>query len=73
VLVATSNISDDLDRIKAISQATGPDDPVFTNREGKAAYSLHHGALERLLIESKLLLSSSGKRRSTYCFRGAHF
>lgn len=69
ILVATSNVGDYLERIRGISPVNGLDDPVFCTREGEVAKSLYHGALERLLIESKLLLSSSGKRRSTYCFR----
>jgi len=69
VLVATNNVAEYLDRIRAISKATEPNDPVFTTIKGRSALSLYHGPLETLLIESKLLLSSSGKRRSTYCFR----
>jgi integrase len=69
VLVASISVADYLDRVKAISKATGPDDPVFSTTEGKTAVSLYHGPIERLLKDSKLLLSSSGKRRSTYCFR----
>ncbi|MBS0331267.1 MAG: hypothetical protein JSS35_00735 [Proteobacteria bacterium] len=69
VLVATSNVSEYLERIRGISPATGQDDPVFCTDDGKVAKSLYHGALERLLKESNLLLSASGKRRSTYCFR----
>jgi integrase len=69
VLVATNNVADYLDRVRGLSKATGPNDPVFTTMDGQVAKSLYHGAIERLLIESKLLLSSSGKRRSTYCFR----
>jgi integrase len=69
MLVATSNVGDYLDRIRGISPATQPDDPVFCTEDGKVTKSLYHGALERLLKASKLLLTASGKRRSTYCFR----
>ncbi len=68
-LVATTNVSDYLDRIRSISRATGADDPVFSTIQGKVSVTLYIGMIERLLTESNLLLSSSGKRRSTYCFR----
>ena len=35
----------------------------------EAARTLYYGVIERLLLESKLMLSATGKRRSTYCFR----
>jgi integrase len=41
---------------------------VFTTSAGKPA-TLYVYLIEQLLTESKLLLSSSGSRRSTYCFR----
>ena len=69
VLVATNNVADYLDRVRAISKATEPNDPVFSTIKGETAVTLYHGPVETLLKESKLLLSSSGKRRSTYCFR----
>ncbi len=68
-LVAPSNVADYLERIREISKATGPNDFVFSTFEGKTSIGLYRDTLERLLIESKLLLSSTGKRRSTYCFR----
>lgn len=68
-LVAPSDVAKYLERIKAISKATGPDDFVFSNHKGTSSLSLYHDLIERLLIDSKLLNSSSGKRRSTYCFR----
>src|SRR5205814_4659365 len=37
--------------------------------KGNAARTLYHSLIERLLIESGLQNSSSGSRRSTYCFR----
>lgn len=36
---------------------------------GQSARTLYYGVIERLLLESKLMLSSTGRRRSTYCFR----
>ncbi len=68
-LVATTNVAEYLDRIRAISKATGSDDVVFTNHKGTAALSLYHGLIESLLKKSTLMMSSSGSRRSTYCFR----
>ena len=68
-LVAASNVADYLDRIRNLSKAAEPDDFVFTTYEGKRARTLYHSLIETLLIESGLLHSSSGSRRSTYCFR----
>ncbi|HWA89787.1 MAG TPA: hypothetical protein VG889_07120 [Rhizomicrobium sp.] len=68
-LVATSDVAKYLDRVKAISKATKLDDFVFSNHNGTSAISLYHDIVERLLIDSKLLMSSSQSRRSTYCFR----
>jgi integrase len=68
-LVAATNVAEYLERIRTIGKATKDEDPVFTTYEGKPALSLYHGLIETLLTESGLLLSSSGKRRSTYCFR----
>jgi len=68
-LVATGDVARYLERIKEISKATGPDNFVFTTHKGTSSLSLYHDLIERLLTDSKLLNSSSGKRRSTYCFR----
>lgn len=68
-LVAAGNVATYLERIKSISHATKPDHHVFTTFEGKPARTLYHSLIESLLTESKLLKSSSGSRRSTYCFR----
>ena len=68
-LVAAQTVGDYLERIRKISKATELNDRVFTNWEGKPSASLYHGLLVTLLKDSKLLLSSTGKRRSTYCFR----
>jgi integrase len=68
-LVAARNVADYLERIRAIGKATEPDDFVFTNAKGKPAVSLYKVLIATLLKESKLLLSSSGSRRCTYCFR----
>jgi len=68
-LVAANKVAEYLERIKNISKAKKPNEFVFTNFEGKPAKMLYHDQIERLLTDSELLLSSSGSRRSTYCFR----
>jgi integrase len=68
-LVAPSSVDDYLQRIKKISKVTADDDPVFSTYVGKPTRTLYYGLIETLLKESKLTLSSSGSRRSTYCFR----
>ena len=68
-LVAASNVADYLERIRAIAKATGPDNFVFTTAQGKRAGLLYRSLIEDLLTQSDLRLSSSGSRRSTYCFR----
>jgi len=68
-LVAASSVADYLERIRAISKATKPEDFVFTNIAGERSRTLYYDTIEQLLIDSNLLTSSSGKRRSTYCFR----
>jgi integrase len=68
-LVAASNVADYLERVRAVSKATDPDDFVFTNWKGKPASALYSQMIGSLLTESGLLRSSSGSRRSTYCFR----
>lgn len=68
-LVAANHVAEYLERIRAISKATKDTDFVFTTAEGKRAATMYHGIIETLLIDSGLLLSSSGSRRSTYCFR----
>jgi integrase len=68
-LVAAGNVATYLERIRKISKATGPEDFVFTTHDGQPARTLYHSLIEGLLTESGLLHSSSGSRRSTYCFR----
>ena len=68
-LVAANNVAEYLERIKSISKANKPDDFVFTTHTGKSNANLYSSLIENLLTESGLLISSSGSRRSTYCFR----
>lgn len=42
---------------------------MFCTEEGGMSRTLYYSLIERLLIESGLQASSSGARRSTYCFR----
>jgi integrase len=68
-LVAPLVVADYLERVRAISKATKPDDFVFTTFEGKPADSLYKGIFDDVLKKSGLLLSPTGKPRSTYSFR----
>ncbi len=68
-LVAAGNVAEYLGRVREISNATRLDDFVFTNHKGEPASSLYEGLIESLLIKAELRISSSGKTRSTYCFR----
>lgn len=69
VLVAAENVATYLDRIRELSHATEADDHVFTTKNGAPTRTLYHSLMEGLLRDSGLLHSSSGSRRSTYCFR----
>jgi integrase len=42
---------------------------VFVTEKGEIARTLYYSLVEDLLIKSELQKSSSGSRRSTYCFR----
>jgi integrase len=68
-LVAASNVAEYLERVRAVSKATEPDDFVFSTSQGRQAETLHKAPIGSLLKDSGLLMSSSGSRRSTYCFR----
>lgn len=68
-LVAASNVAGYIERVRKLAKVKGPDDHVFTNYDGTPTTSLYAGLIEDLLSDTKLLISSSGSRRSTYCFR----
>jgi integrase len=68
-LVAPKSVGDYLDRIRAISKATGQDDAVFTTITGKPVKFLYEDAVEKLLTEAELKIGPNGTPRSTYCFR----
>jgi integrase len=68
-LIAPHSVASYFERIRAISKAIKPDDYVFTTHTAKPAVSLYNSVITELLTESNLLISASGSRRSTYCFR----
>jgi integrase len=68
-LVAAESVGEYLERIRNVSKATKLDDRVFTNWTGEPTKSLYYDLLVTLLTDAGLLTSSSGKRRSIYCFR----
>jgi integrase len=68
-LVAPMTVADYLNKVREISKATKPDDFVFSTYKGKSSQTLYAALVEDLLVQSNLLYSSSGSRRSTYCFR----
>lgn len=68
-LVAPKSVGDYLDRIRAISKATAPDDRVFTTITGQPAKSLYKHLIEDVLTEAVLREGAHGVPRSTYCFR----
>jgi len=68
-LVAPKSVGDYLERVKAMSKATKPDDPVFTIINGKPAKYLYSDTVQDLLTEAGLRMGPNGIARSTYCFR----
>lgn len=68
-LVAPPSVGEYLERIRSISKATEPNNPVFTTYEGEPANSLYKALIRDLLTETKLREGPSGIPRSTYSFR----
>ena len=68
-LVAPEKIGEYLERVKALSKATAPSDPVFTNRDGSQAESLYQALIDDLLDYAGVRIGPSGAPRSTYSFR----
>jgi integrase len=68
-LVAPVSVGEYLERIRAISKATEPDDPVFTTIDGKPVSTLYKALIRDLLMTAKLRDGPSGIPRSTYSFR----
>ncbi len=55
--------------VKLGERTVKPDDSIFINATGASSSSLYGSLITDLLTKSGLLVSSSGSRRSTYCFR----
>ncbi len=68
-LVAPKSVGDYLERVRAMSKATKPDDAVFTIINGKPAKYLYSDTVQDLLTEAGLRMGPNGIARSTYCFR----
>ena len=68
-LIAPKSVGDYLDRVRAQSKATQPDDAVFTIINGKPAVWLYRDTVEELLKYANLRDGKSGIPRTTYCFR----
>lgn len=68
-LVAPTSVGEYLERVRALSKATKPDDSVFTIINGKPAKYLYSDTVQALLEEAKLRMGPNGIPRSTYCFR----
>ena len=68
-LVAPKSVGDYLERIRAISKATEPQDRVFTVTTGEPAKTLYKLLIADLLKEANLREGTQGVPRSTYCFR----
>ncbi len=60
-LVAPKSVGDYLERIRAISKATEPDDRVFTNITGKPAKTLYSSLIADLLNRSKFARRYAGR------------
>jgi integrase len=63
------NAGEYIERIKKLSVANEPDDPVFTTSNGKSTPSLYHNLIQEMLKHARLRNGPSGIPRSTYCFR----
>ena len=68
-LIAPTSVGEYLARVRGLSKATKPDDPVFTIINGKPAKWLYRDTVEELLKYTELRDGPSGIPRTTYCFR----
>ena len=68
-LIAPQSVGEYLERVRALSKATSPNDAVFTIINGKPAVWLYRDTVEELLKYAKLREGPSGIPRTTYCFR----
>ena len=68
-LIAPKSVGHYLERVRAHSKATRPDDAVFTIINGKPAVWFYRDTVEELLKYANLRDGKSGNPRTTYCFR----
>lgn len=68
-LITPKSVGYYLERIRAISKATEPDNRVFINITGKPAKTLYSSLIADLLNEANLREGTQRVPRSTYCFR----
>ena len=68
-LIAAANVGDYLERVRAQSHATQPNDHVFTLHNGKPALTLYQTMVQDLLEKANLKVGPDGTPRSTYSFR----
>lgn len=68
-LVATMAVANYLERIRKISKATKPNDPVFSTITGKRATEIFKYEIAELLTAADLLTGPNGTRRCSYSFR----
>ncbi|WP_300530157.1 site-specific integrase [Maricaulis sp.] len=68
-LIAAASLRKYLDRIRDLSEATEPNDPVFTIINGKPAKYLYKDTVDDLLNYAELREGPSGIPRTTYCLR----
>jgi integrase len=68
-LIAPKSVGEYLDRVRAQSKSTNPDDAVFTIINGKPAVWLYRDTVEELLKYASLRDGPSRIPRTTYCFR----
>ena len=68
-LIAPTSVGEYLERVRALSKSTKPDDAVFTIINGKPAVWLYRDTVEELLKYAELRDGKSGIPRTTYCFR----
>ncbi|MEI9994926.1 MAG: site-specific integrase [Rhizomicrobium sp.] len=68
-LVAPASVHGYLERVRKLSKAVGPADPVFSTLSGKSDKSLYKHLIDAMLEYAELRDGPQGIPRSTYCFR----
>ena len=69
VAPAHVGVGDYLERVRSLSKAMKPDDPVLTIINGKPAKFLYCDTVEALLDEARLRIRPGEIPQTTYCFR----